>query len=68
MISPVIRSASSAPRRKVSVGPVDLDQGVADRLAGLEAMSRPSSSRRALMPGADLAQDPAALVGGQRSG
>ena len=36
MSSPVIRSASSAPRRKVSDRPVDLDQRVADRLAGLE--------------------------------
>ena len=34
--SPVIRSASSPPRRKVRIGAVDLDERVADRLAGLE--------------------------------
>ena len=68
MTSPVIRSASSAPSRKVEGRPVDLDQGVPDRLAGLEGdepaeLLAPRRDARA-----DLAQDAAALVGGQRRG
>ena len=39
IVSPTIRSASSAPSRKVSDRPVDLDQGIADRLAGLARRS-----------------------------
>ena len=68
MSSPVIRSASSAPRRNVSVARSTSTSASRMGLPASRAMSRPSSSRRALMPGADLAQDPAALVGGQRAG
>ena len=55
--SPVIRSASSAPRRNVSDGPVDLDQRVADRLAGLERDQPAELLATRLDAGADLAQD-----------
>ena len=68
MTSPVIRSASSAPRRKVSVARSTSTSASRIGLPASSAMSRPSSSRRALMPGADLAQDPAALVGRQLAG
>ena len=65
MSSPTIRSASSAPSRKVSAGPVDLDQRVADRLAGLERDQPAQLLAPFLDAGTDLAQDRAALVGGQ---
>ena len=52
----------------MSVGPVDLDQRVADRLAGLERDQPAELLAPRLDPGADLAQDPAALVGGQVAG
>ena len=68
IVSPTIRSASSAPRRKVSVRPVDLDERVADRLAGLEGDQPAELLAAGLDPGADVAQDRAALVGGQRPG
>ena len=47
---------------------VDLDQRVADRLAGLEGDEPAELLATASDAGADLAQDPAALVGGQRRG
>ena len=68
MSSPVIRSASSAPSRKVRHRPIDLDQGVADRLARLERDEPAELLAPRADAGADLAQDPAALVGGQRRG
>ena len=68
MSSPVIRSASSAPSRKVSAARSTSTRASRIGLPASSAISRPSSSRRALMPGADLAQDPAALVGGQLAG
>ena len=46
-------------------GPVDLDQGVADRLAGLERDQPAELLAPFLDAGADRAQDRAALVGGQ---
>ena len=49
--------------------PVDLDQGVADRLARISSRDDPAdllASR--LETGADVPQDPAALVGGQLAG
>ena len=45
--------------------PVDLDQRVADGLAGLEGDEPAELLAARLEPGADLAQDPAALVGRQ---
>ena len=48
--------------------PVDLDERVADRLAGLEADEPAELLAPGLDPGADLAQDPAALVGRQGRG
>ena len=68
MSSPVIRSASSAPSRKVSVARSTSTSASRIGLPASSAISRPSSSRRALMPGADLAQDAAALVGRQVAG
>ncbi len=46
-------------------GPVDLDERVADRLAGLERDQSPQLLATGLDAGTDLAQDPAPLVGGQ---
>ena len=66
IVSPTIRSASSAPSRNVSDRPVDLDERVADRLAGLEGDEPAELLAAGLDPGADVAQDRAALVGGQR--
>ena len=65
MSSPVIRSASSAPRRNVSDARSTSTSASRIGLPASSAISRPSSSRRRLDPGADLAQDPAALVGRQ---
>ncbi len=48
--------------------PVDLDQRVADRLAGLERDEPAELLAPRPEPGADLAQDPAALVGRQLAG
>ena len=48
--------------------PVDLDQRVADRLAGLEGHDPAELLAAGLDPGADVPQDRAALVGGQRPG
>ena len=50
MSSPVIRSASSAPRRKVSVARSTSTRASRIGLPDSSAMSRPSSSRRARMP------------------
>ena len=48
--------------------PVDLDQGVADGLAGLEGDEPAELLAAGPDAGADLAQDAAALVGGQLPG
>ena len=50
MSSPVIRSASSAPRRKVSVARSTSTRASRMGLPASSAISRPSSSRRALSP------------------
>ena len=48
--------------------PVDLDERVADRLAGLERDEPAELLAAGLDPGADVPQDRAALVGRQRPG
>ena len=59
MTSPVMRSASSAPRRKVRVARSTSTSASRIGLPASAAIVAPSSSRRARMPARDLAQDAA---------
>ena len=68
IVSPTIRSASSAPRRNVSVARSTSTSASRIGLPASSAMSRPELLAAGLDPGADVPEDRAALVGRQRPG